>query len=136
MLSKQLCPNTGCRTQTGIKGKEGILLRGDGQVVLLPNTSHCEITGWTVKTLAEQSQKYSGAVGSKTRPARQLTNFDLCVSSGHKYILQQVVAKVRSIILLKRKIRKTKLLNAKVEGRKETVMCCPPSDTAAAMTSS
>lgn len=64
---KQPCPSTGYRTQTGIKGKEGILLRGDGQVVLQPNTSCCEITDWTVKTWVEQSQKYTGAVGSKNQ---------------------------------------------------------------------
>lgn len=140
MISKQPCPSTGCRTQTGIKGKEGMLLRkhegiGGGQGVLLPNTPHCEITNWTVKTLAKQ--KYRGAAGSKIIPARQLTNFYLCVNSGHKYILQQVVGKVRLIILLRRgSASKTKLLNAKVEGRGETVMCCPPSETAAAVPSS
>lgn len=75
------------------KGKDA----AGGQMVLLPNTSHSEITDWTVETLAEQNQKYTGAVGSKIRPASQLTNFYLCVSSGHKYILQQVVEKVRKI---------------------------------------
>lgn len=73
---------------------------GGGQEVLLPNTPHCEITNWTVKTLAKQ--KYRGAEGSKIIPARQLTNFYLCVSSGHKYMLQQVVGKVRLIIVLRR----------------------------------
>lgn len=80
---KTAMPQYRCRTQTGIKRKEGILSRRGGQVVLLPSTSHCEITGWIVKTLAEQSQKYTGAVSSKIRPARQLTNFYLCVSSEH-----------------------------------------------------
>lgn len=114
---KTAMPQYTSTTQTGIK--EGNLLRGDGQVVLLPSTSYREITGWTVKTLAEQSEKYTGAVGSKIRPARQLTHFYLCVSPGDKYILQQVAGKIRSIILLKKKIRKTKLLNAKAEGRGE-----------------
>lgn len=64
-------------------------------MVPLPNISHCEITDWTVKTLAEQSPKDTGAVDAEIRSARQLTNFYLCVSSGHKYILQQAVAKIR-----------------------------------------
>lgn len=79
------------------RGKDAVEGTEGGEVVLLPNTSHREITNWTVKTLAEQSQKYTGAVGSKIRPARQLTNLYICVS---------------------------------------TVMCCPPSGTAAAMPSS
>lgn len=76
MLSKQPCPSTGCRHKQESKGRKGCCW-GDGsaQVVPLPNTSHCEITDWTVKTLAEQSPKDTGAVDYEIRSARQLTNF-------------------------------------------------------------
>lgn len=108
---------------------------GSGQVALLSNTSHCEITDWTVKTLAEQSPKDTGAEGSKIRSARQLMNLHLCVSSGHKYILQQVVEKIRPIVLFRRgSARQSSWMQR--EGRRETVMCSPPSETAAALPSS
>lgn len=137
MLSKQPCPKHRVQnTNRNQKERKGCCWGdGSGQVALLPNTSHCEITDWTVKTLAEQSPKDTGAEGSKIRSARQLMNLHLCVSSGHKYILQQVVEKIRPIVLFRRgSARQSSWMQR--EGRRETVMCSPPSETAAALPSS
>lgn len=115
------------------KGRDDVEEMGGGQGAPLPNTLHCEITDWTVKTLAEQSQKYSGAVGSKIRPINEL--LPLCQLWTQIYTTASSRKSKVNYIILKR-ISKTKFGNAKVGGRGETVMCCPTSETAAAVPSS
>lgn len=128
------CPDRECRTQIWVEGKEGIRLEGDWQVVLLLNASYCKHHRPDSENLSRRKSKTFGSCRFLNQVCKTFKNLYVCPLHRLWIQIYTLASSSKSDVscVIQKWIRKAKLVNAKAEGRGESIMRCPPSETAAA----